>query len=258
MRSILSNAVVVLAICRVISAAPSGRNDKKLQILKTTTTPHGQTIDWVVKGSQGDIASPPPPLSNTGPGVEYLDQFLATLPEGPAGTVPIVRNKGVSAPKGRPKAPSRTRDEEALEPRATSYAGSHWYASTAQDVQNNGAWGTFSLFQPYVQSTNDFSLLQTAVVYAGAHHANTGTVTQTVETGWINYPGQSSAPHIFSYFTTNGYASEGDGIGGWNLDHSGFVQTNTKVYPGIAFAPLSVDGGSQYDLQLGYVLKDGN
>lgn len=40
---------------------------------------------------------------------------------------------------------------------------------------------------------------------------------QTVEAGWIVYPdrfGGDYNPHLFTYYTTNGYGKEGDNIGG--------------------------------------------
>ncbi|KAJ2973127.1 hypothetical protein NUW58_g9020 [Xylaria curta] len=141
---------------------------------------------------------------------------------------------------------------------AESNHGKHWYTSTGQHVDNKGGKGTFSLFGAYVQRSADFSLLQTAVIRSKAAHAKKGTTSQTVEAGWINYPDHGKEPHLFSYFTTNGYSGDGDNIGGWNRDRKGWVQVDKDLYPGIPFKPLSTRGGNQHELEIGYHLADGN
>ena len=253
MRALTRKALAVAELVFLAAAAPTSNGGKPLNVVQTTTTSSGQVIDWVEKASQGHVATPPPAPANNGAKSIAIRKFIMNLPTGPDGTVPVLRSSGQPmASKGRPR-------NQTLETRQSD-AGQHWYASTAQVVQGTGGWGTFSLFDAFVEKPSDFSLLQTAVIYNNAAHAggSADTVTQTVEAGWINYPNQVSQPHLFSYFTTNSYASEGDNIGGWNRDHAGFVQTDSSIYPGIVISPFSVDGGPQYDLQIGYSLQSGN
>ncbi|KAI0478281.1 hypothetical protein F4859DRAFT_52327 [Xylaria cf. heliscus] len=261
--SILKAAALAVAF-QTTSATPIAARSGGLEVVATTTTSDGQVVDWVLPESQtgGQIAAAPP-APPTKRSLEANRAAVRALlasdagKQGPNGTVPIPRTSGARAPKRLP-----SKQDHGAQPKidaaADSYAGQHWYASSGQNVNNHGGKGTFSLFKAFVQNGADFSLLQTAVIRNGADHAGTGTVTQTVEAGWINYPNQVSAPHLFSYFTTNGYSADGDNVGGWNRDHAGWVQVDSTIYPGIAFSPLSTDGGSQYELEIGYYLSGGN
>ncbi|PHH74960.1 hypothetical protein CDD82_4645 [Ophiocordyceps australis] len=227
-------------------------------VVKTTTRLDGQMIDWVVLESQGDIASPPPDaLFRRGvkqPPLEAIIHLESAM-DGPPGTVPVLRGGGPTLPKKRlPDAA----DNNSVAVTGESFAGKHWYASAGQQVGNWGGKATFSLFNAFAQRSSDFSLLQMAVIRPQAAHAGTGPVTQTVEAGWINYPNQVRPPHLFAYYTTNGYAGDGDGIGGWNRDGAGWVQTDATIYPGVAFTPLSANGGAQYEVDIGFLLHAGN
>ncbi|UNI22543.1 hypothetical protein JDV02_008423 [Purpureocillium takamizusanense] len=267
-------------------AAPAASHG--LPVVYTTTTSHGQVVDWVKPESQGRLAKTPgapPPHSRIskimttggggptghGRGVTPRMEQLLRDPEmkGPAGTVPILRTAGrpTLPPKRLPhsedngagiasSSSSGNGSDSNIHPR--SYAGTHWYASSNQYVDSRGGMATFSLFSPFTQRGSDFSLMQTAVVRGGAPHAGTGPKDQTVEAGWIAYPDQVSGTHLFAYYTTNGYSADGDNVGGWNRDHAGWVQVDSAIYPGVAFAPLSVDGGTQYEMEICYQLIDGN
>ncbi|KAI0154162.1 hypothetical protein GGR57DRAFT_118064 [Xylariaceae sp. FL1272] len=258
-------AAAIAAFLQTTSAVPLSPRGDGLEVVDTTTTPDGQVIDWVVPSSQlnGNIASPPPAPPKTKrtvlPSEPLLRKVLANQgTQGPNGTVPIPRKSGTTLAKKRLPTAADHEATAKTDAAQAGYAGTHWYASSGQNVNNHGGKGTFSLFKAYTQSGADFSLLQTAVIRNSAAHAGTGAVSQTVEAGWINYPNQVSAPHLFSYFTTNGYSADGDNVGGWNRDHAGWVQTDSTIYPGIAFSPLSVDGGAQYELDIGYYLYQGN
>lgn len=253
---------IVMLLLRPALAVPVNGGAGPLQVVKTTSDANGQVVDWIIPESQGKIASPPPssPWSNHSATLMDIETLVPQDPamKGPEGTVPILRSGGPTPPIKRPPEPgddgagaNQTRAE-------ASYAGQHWYASSSQAVANRGGRAAFSLFKAYVQSGSDFSLLQTAVIRSNAAHAGTGPVTQTVEAGWINYPNQVQSPHLFSYFTTNGYGGDGDGIGGWNREHAGWVQVDGLIYPGVAFAPVSADGGAQYQADIGFCLFEGN
>ncbi|KAI0406849.1 hypothetical protein F4802DRAFT_78323 [Xylaria palmicola] len=268
MRLSIFRVAALAAALHTSSASPLGSRSDGLKVVATTTTADGQVVDWILPESQltGNIANTPPApprkrgLRDSESSKAAVRALLARDPgrQGPNGTVPILRSSTTTMPTKR--LPSRLDDGSFAKTAAAedSYAGKHWYASTGQNVANKGGKGAFSLFKAFVQSSADFSLLQTAVIRNNAPHAGTGAVTQTVEAGWINYPNQIAAPHLFSYFTTNGYSADADNVGGWNRDHAGWVQVDASIYPGIAFAPLSTDGGAQYEVEIGYYLSGGN
>jgi hypothetical protein len=226
------------------------RRRANMNVVQTTST-DDNTIDWVPIESQGEIATPPPArnVSSTGlKPVAELQQPGAKL--GPSGTVPIPQINSTymanSASKSLPE--MRTTDSKAKR----QYAGQHWYVSSNQGVTNLGGSATYSLYKAFVNNNADFSLLQTAVTKS---NTNGG---QTLEAGWINYPNQVSAPHLFTYFTTDGYASNADNKGGWNQDVAGWVQVDSEIFPGTVFSPNSVDGGAQYEMEIMYYLYSGN
>ena len=243
------------------------------KIVKSTVNEDGLTIDWILLASQGHVASPPPDTErrrslghSNPPALEFLlDRSTHDNDDGPNGTVPIIRAS--VDPLGKPikQLPSKQdievscADTKSTGTQPTSSSGKHWYASTAQTVNNHGGKAAFSLYKAFTQSNSDFSLLQTAVIKTNAVKAGSPeTTTQTVEAGWINYPNQIKAPHLFTYFTTVGYTSEGDNIGCWNRGCGGWVQVDKQIYPGVAFARLSQEDGAQYELEIGYTLFEGN
>ncbi|KUJ19689.1 DUF239-domain-containing protein, partial [Mollisia scopiformis] len=216
------------------------------------TTTNTTTIDWVPIESQGNIATPPAPKSvyagNASKLVSELQLPGAQL--GPPGTVPIPQVSTSyldnTASKGLPELRSSKSKSK------RQYSGNHWYSTSDQNVANIGGSAIFSLFKAFVNNNGDFSLLQTAVTKSGTNGG------QTLEAGWINYPNQVSEPHLFTYYTTDGYSSEGDDIGGWNQDYAGWVQYDSEIFPGTVFTPNSVDGGDQYEMEIQYLLYEGN
>ncbi|KAI0393481.1 hypothetical protein F5Y17DRAFT_306164 [Xylariaceae sp. FL0594] len=258
-------AAALAAVLSTTSAAPlNGRSDG--DVVATTTTSEGQIIDWIKPESQvgdGKIATPPPaPFSKRSYNSKQpsIHAILGNDPgkQGPNGTVPRVRASKAAKPNKR--LPSKDDHNKLLKTASAQdgYSGQHWYASSGQNVNNHGGKATFSLFKAFVQSDGDFSLLQTAVIRNNAAQAGSSAKSQTVEAGWINFPGQIQAPHLFTYFTTDGYNSNADNKGGWNTEVKGWVQVDSSITPGIAFAPLSTDGGDQYELEIGYYLSGGN
>ncbi|KAF1964314.1 DUF239-domain-containing protein [Bimuria novae-zelandiae CBS 107.79] len=140
--------------------------------------------------------------------------------------------------------------------------GDHWYASSSQNVVNHGGSAIYSLYKAYTESSADFSLLQSAVIKYNVknplYNDPNRVCMQTVEAGWINYPNQVSAPHLFVYYTTNGYATSANNQGGWNRDVTGWVQVDSTIYPGVSFTPMSTIGGAQYDMKIQWLLYEGN
>lgn len=232
------------------------RKRANLNVVKTTTT-DSQTIDWIPIESQGKIAQAPPKLEPRTGSRPLAELEIPGAELGPPGTVPIPRVSLDHLTNSSTKEPPPNTNAK----RQTTISGTHWYVTSNQSVTNLGGSGTFSLFEAYTQSSADFSLLQTAVTKENVTINFRGFPipgTQTVEAGWINYKDKFAQPHLFTYFNTNGYISEGDNQGGWNTEHVGWVQVDSQIHPGSAFTPLSVIGGAQHDLRIEYALFQDN
>ena len=65
-------------------------------------------------------------------------------------------------------------------------------------------------------------------------------------------------PHLFVFYTTNGYTSSGDNKGGYNQDVDGWVQYSSRIYPEALSTPVSAFGGTQYVMNLKWQLWQGN
>jgi len=217
---------------------------RALNVVKTTET-DSQTIDWIPIDSQGPIAELPPPRDprDEPRALSELEEPGADL--GPPGTVPVARVSSdylaaASNTKALPGMQSRKRQ--------TSNSGLHWYSTSNQTVNNIGGSCIFSLFAPYVQSPNDSSLLQTAVTKQNVlinTRAGPMLLPQTVEAGWINFPSQIQKPHLFTFFTTNGYWYLGDNQGGWNTEVAGVSRSPEH------FVPIFTDSANLYGLSGG-------
>lgn len=243
----------ILAVALTVPAAMASYiAEHNFTVVKTTVLKNGQIIDWVQRDDQGTIAQPPdfPP----GEATEVATQSLKVFKEsnaGPDGTVPILRSTGnVSAMKSNPN----TKKQPVSRITKRGYEGSHWYVSTADVGDSIGTSGTLSMYKAYVESTNDFSLIQTAVLRTGVPKVG----AQSVEAGWINYPDQVRNPHLFTFFTTNGYNGYGDYICGWNTEYRGWVQYDNSYYPGMEMTPLAVVGGAQAEFTITVRLVSGN
>jgi hypothetical protein len=248
---------------------------RELDVVATTETPSGQVLDWIPADSQqsGQIASPPPGMAQvsetrhsgrptTAARFELDD---AAAERGPDGTVPVPRKDladvGVVGPlrrylsrrRGRGHRSIRSNDGLALAT-APEFGGAHRYAETAQSTFNLGAEGFLSINDPYTETSADFSLIEMAVINderGYVHSAEAGIQEmQSLYGDW--------GPHLFVYYTTNGYAFEGNNQGGYNRDVDGWVQYDSSVYPGAGFATASTPGGDQYDLFMKFQLFDGN
>ncbi|KAK2595422.1 hypothetical protein QQS21_006832 [Conoideocrella luteorostrata] len=257
--SLVRVQALALTLAGLVCAAPldsaAPKRQHSLPVVKTSITSRGQIIDWVPINSQGVKVASPPPLSLLGrspPQAAAMVHAIKPQDPGPAGTVPVLRNSGPTKPMKR--LPSRSNDSLS----ATAYNGQHWYASTAQSADNHGGTATYSLFKAFVERSSDFSLLQVAVIRNDAAHAGTPPKSQTVESGWINYPDQVADPHLFTFYTTNNYEGYGDNVCGWNRDVAGWVQYDKDIYPGVPFAPLSTIGGETFEADIGYYYYQGN
>jgi hypothetical protein len=238
----------------------------RLHVVRTTRTPSGQTLDWINAESQvlgGRLATPPPPHSIAADDRTVSIHFELndlSLERGPAGTVPIPR-KNLSAlhettslayylsKKRGKRAGSAQSGTSPLDPNAT-----YFHCTSAQEVNCVGCQTWLSVWQPYVEGSNDHSLMQLGLSNFS------GSVLQSLEAGWSCDHSLNGdwAPHLFTYYTTNNYSQDGDNIGGYNSDVDGWVQVSGSIYPGAALSPISSIGGTQYGLAIRYFVYENN
>lgn len=246
---------------------------ERLEIVKTTRTPNGQVLDWIPIDSQvrrGKIASPPSEAERIRPvrgrRAEQAVQFELEHPDavrGPAGTVPVLRKNMQRVPSwknleqflakhGRRSYSIQIDDRDSIE--VPGDGSVHDYAYTAQWVTCYGTQGELSAFDPYLQWSDEFSLLQLALA------RGSGNSKQTLEVGWQEYRDLYGdwVPHLFVFYTTNGYSSSGDNVGGYNRDVDGWVQYSSSIFPETRFSPTSTRGGAQYKIVLKVQLYQGN
>lgn len=106
----------------------------------------------------------------------------------------------------------------------------HHYASTRQYGAVYGSAAVLQVANPSVWRDDEFSLAQVALA-----SQSTGPL-QTIEVGWqksrLKY--HDDLPHIFIYYTTNTYHTEGDYLGGYNREVYGWEPVSHKTHPGDA------------------------
>lgn len=246
------------------------RRQDRLKVVKTTYTPSGQTIDWIPIESQhfrGEIATPPPtdknikidePLHNTHSELLAIAELeVEGVERGPEGTVPILRKKlealdytkSLKEFLSKPHGQRLKNDFPPPEP-----DGNHRYASSMQSITCFGGEGQFSCFDPFLESPDDFSLIQ-----IGLTNNDLGFL-QSVEAGWQEFKSLTGdwVPHLFTFYTTNGYKDNGDKKGGYNTDVDGWIQYDNIIFPGTTFTPYSQLGGEQRKITIKYQLYEGN
>ncbi|MBB5866826.1 hypothetical protein F4553_000205 [Allocatelliglobosispora scoriae] len=136
------------------------------------------------------------------------------------------------------------KDYLAKKPGGAATQAAHRYAYGAQNVTNYGGNSWINLWNP----SGEFTLTQhwyTAYPTQG---------TQSVEGGWVHYPGKfGNNAVLFIFYTPDSYAH-----GCYNLECSGFVQTNTNWSLGGAWSSYSTYGGTQYGFQQQWKYYAGN
>lgn len=127
----------------------------------------------------------------------------------------------------------------------------HEWAHASRMVSNTGSSASFNVWAPYVEQPGEFSLSQLWVV------GGTGDNRQTVEAGWQVFKDMygDNQPHLFIFFTTHNYSSDYPKC--YNLDCTGFVQTNPNVVIGGPLSQVSAIGGVQYSVKLMYLRDAG-
>ncbi len=126
------------------------------------------------------------------------------------------------------------------------WEATHLHAYGSQTVDNYGGNSWLNLWNP----SGDFSLSQQW--YTGG----TGSSNQTVEGGWQVLPDKYNTGNavLFIYWTADNYQSKGC----YNLDCTGFVQTNSHWYLGGPWDHYSSTGGTQWGFELQWKLFSGN
>jgi hypothetical protein len=127
----------------------------------------------------------------------------------------------------------------------------HEYAHAYQTINNIGGHSALSIWDPAITGDQIFSLSQHWYVAT----TDTGLV-QTAEVGWQVFPQKygHSRPVLFTYWTADGYASTGS----YSNDNGDFVQYSSTCPVGLALEQVSAIGGAQAEIELSFVLSDGN
>lgn len=241
-----------------------------LRITTTTTTPHGQTLDWVPVESQtsGKIAEPPPGGAHD----VQADQDRPTKSiqldigeAGPAGHVPILRPDParfssldelirVQSKSGGLRVNINRANKKPADPNPAGYF--HALSSQRATVYGSDAW--LNHWDPVVDIPSspgdDHSISQLWLQNYQKPQ------TQSLEGGLtvdhsLNGDG---ANHLFTYYTTNGYSQDGNNLGGYNRLESGWIQYNSSIFPGIRINGASEQGSSQLEIGIKYQLWQGN
>jgi hypothetical protein len=165
----------------------------------------------------------------------------------PAGSIPMRRISLDQTTRFPSLAAFLAKEPSGVTPSArpiTTPGGPHRYAYGYQNGTNYGGNSWLNLWNP----TGDFTLSQQWYVNGS------GSGTQTAEGGWVDYPGKfGNQSVLFIFFTPDNYAS-----GCYNLECSGFVQTNSSIALGTTWSAYSSYGGDQYGFSLQYEYSGGN
>jgi hypothetical protein len=155
---------------------------------------------------------------------------------------PTLREFQSKVPRGRGVPTPRRKDSQLL----PDWEKTHLHAYGSEVVTNYGGNSWLDLWNP----SGDFTLSQHW--YTGGASGN----TQTVEGGWVVDPDKygTSKAVLFIYWTADDYQTTGC----YNLDCSGFVQTNSNWYLGGTWDNYSSTGDGQWGFELQWKLYSGN
>jgi len=241
-------------------------------VIMRTRTPGGIEIDWVPLESQYGGRSPAdPPDEDSPPRIEHGERRVELMTfelekegaeRGPRGTVPLLRTpidritptvglndwlaKGARANRVAPAGKA-----DGYEVPGTDV---HKHVYTSQRVTCYGTEGNINAWDPYTEWSDEFSLGQLWLI------RGSGSGQQTLEVGHQEYRDLYGdwVPHLFLFYTTNGYTSQGDNKGGYNTDVNGWVQYASTIHPGCLSSPLSQWDGTQFIMALKVQLWQGN
>ena len=223
----------------------SGRYARR-EVVTRTKTSGGLELDWVPVESQlrgAKLAQPPDESRPTEPDqgerrAEFcrfeLQQEGAEL--GPDGTVPLLRTPidRIIATVSLNDWLAKGRRAKRVAPADTTYpfelpaTDVHRHSFVTQSVTCYGTEGNINAWDPYTNWSDEFSLGQLWLIRGG------GNGQQTLEVGHQEYRDLYGdwVPHLFLFYTTNNYTSQGDNKGGYNTDVDGWVQYGNTIHPG--------------------------
>ena len=253
------------------------------EVVTVTETPLGQVLDWVPAESlapDGKLADPPDedrfdlsifhrlPADDGTREVRPLQavEFELLRPDatkGPIGTVPVVRRNLDALVTGKTLGDFLSKGGHAMriapegddrDLRLPEDGTVHKYAYSAHWVTCYGCEGNINAWDPYTEWSDEFSLGQNAMA------RGSGSSKQTIESGHQEYRDLYGdwVPHLFVFYTTNGYTSSGDNKGGYNQDVDGWVQYSSSLHPEALSSPVSSFGSTQYIMNLKWQLWQGN
>lgn len=242
-----------------------------LRITKTTITPSGQMLDWVPIESQISerIAEPPPPApvkTRVDPGRLTRSVEFDIGEAGPEGHVPILRPaleriasldelNEILSKQGGLRVNVNRRNKQPTDPNPAGY----FHALSSQSTTVYGADAWLNLWDPVVDVPSspgdDHSISQLWLQNYDKPKLQSLEGGLTVDHSLNG----DAANHLFTYYTTNGYQQDGNNLGGYNRLHSGWVQYNASIYPGIRINGTSQQGVSpQLEIGVKYQLWQGN
>lgn len=250
---------------------------QRREIVATTTTESGQTIDWIWPESQtsdGLIESAPDDAADTakpedgtqlpqdanGPAVGDVGEDRPAQTEvqvqpsarGPQGTVPIVRFDVEAYLAAVDIPPEDPEDVLKKVPPPSPASNDRYYVTWHRFGTFYGSSGRINIWNTSGPVNNETSIAQVAVIR--------GTPMQAIEAGKIENQALNGnlRPHFFTYFRTNGTAS-GDWVAGYNTLVDGWIQYSATVAPGMSLVPWeSSEDGAQYSLEVQVRLWEGN
>ncbi|WP_164002294.1 neprosin family prolyl endopeptidase [Pyxidicoccus caerfyrddinensis] len=238
----------------------------RLDIVATTRTDSGQVIDWVPAPRDVPEMPPPPeekmpegtsPLPET-PGPEDKDAPVQTelqlqpWAQGPAGTVPVVRFDVENYLRLETEPPENPEDVFERIPEPSPASNDRYYGNwNKTGGPFFGSAAIINLWDTSGPVDNETSIAQVAVMR--------GNPIQAIEVGKIELESLNGdkAPHLFTYFRTNG-SEDGDWEGGYNQLCDGWRQVSTQIVPGAKLIGMSAQGKAQYVMDIEVRLHKGN
>jgi len=249
----------------------------RLRIAKTTKMPSGQIIDWVPVESQiptGRIPEPPPTadsqllLPSSALRVAGFELLQDGAELGPPGTVPIPRKdfsriaattslrRYLSKVGRNGRTGERVRSATVGDPVAPPAPdlSKYFHATCGESDKHFGCEALINIWTPFLENSSDHTIMQT-----GLQNFDRPQL-QSLEAGWeISHDQYGDwSPHLFTYYTTNGYDHDGNNVGGYNQDVDGWCQVDAKISPAMRLLGTSTPGGAQIGVQIKYQLFQQN
>jgi hypothetical protein len=131
----------------------------------------------------------------------------------------------------------------------------YFHGTDNQNGKFYGWDGYLNVWDPAINIPAGGNGTDHSILQAWLQNYSTG-VTQSLEGGWNvdqSLYGDNQ-PHVFTYYTTNGYKHDGDNEGGYNTQVKGWIQHSNSVFPGIRINGTSVFDGEQFEISMKFQL----